>query len=386
LQRVLFNMAAHGLAAPVAGGVYLLTGGRIGDLAVFSNLLPMILAAVTFRIVNSGLVVGVVSLQTGQPALQVWRRNMSWISTPIDLLGMVLGGGGMALGYQIAGILGAGVFFLPLVLTIYAYRLYTAPTKAQMARLEQIIAERTQELAKANEELKRLDQAKTNFVSVINHEMRTPLTAIYGYTELLLLRSDVLSAEQRHMLSNVKDSTQRLMELVNNLLDVSRIEDGKLTIVPEVMEVLPALEKALAIVQPMADKKHISMQVDMAPALPAIWGDAKRVSQILVNLLSNAVKYTPDTGIITVTALQNSTPSMVEIQVTDNGIGIPSGLLPHIFDRFSRVERTAIQHTIGTGLGLSITKGLVEAHGGNIWVESEEGHGTCFTFTLPVAN
>jgi signal transduction histidine kinase len=386
LQRVLFNMAAHGLAAPVAGGVYLLTGGRIGDLAVFSNLLPMILAAVTFRIVNSGLVVGVVSLQTGQPALQVWRRNMSWISTPIDLLGMVLGGGGMALGYQIAGILGAGVFFLPLVLTIYAYRLYTAQTKAQMARLEQIIAERTQELAKANEELKRLDQAKTNFVSVINHEMRTPLTAIYGYTELLLLRSDVLSAEQRHMLSNVKDSTQRLMELVNNLLDVSRIEDGKLTIVPEVMEVLPALEKALAIVQPMADKKHISMQVDMAPALPAIWGDAKRVSQILVNLLSNAVKYTPDTGIITVTALQNSTPSMVEIQVTDNGIGIPSGLLPHIFDRFSRVERTAIQHTIGTGLGLSITKGLVEAHGGNIWVESEEGHGTCFTFTLPVAN
>jgi signal transduction histidine kinase len=299
---------------------------------------------------------------------------------------MVLGGGGMALGYQIAGILGAGVFFLPLVLTIYAYRLYTAQTKAQMARLEQIIAERTQELAKANEELKRLDQAKTNFVSVINHEMRTPLTAIYGYTELLLLRSDVLSAEQRHMLSNVKDSTQRLMELVNNLLDVSRIEDGKLTIVPEVMEVLPALEKALAIVQPMADKKHISMQVDMAPALPAIWGDAKRVSQILVNLLSNAVKYTPDTGVITVTALQNSTPSMVEIQVTDNGIGIPSGLLPHIFDRFSRVERTAIQHTIGTGLGLSITKGLVEAHGGNIWVESEEGHGTCFTFTLPVAN
>jgi len=104
----------------------------------------------------------------------------------------------------------------------------------------------------------------------------------------------------------------------------------------------------------------------------------------LVNLLSNAVKYTPDTGAVTVTAQIQPAGNMIEINVTDTGIGIPPEQVPHIFDRFSRVEREEIQHTAGTGLGLSIAKGLVEAHNGNIWVESEEGEGSCFSFTLPL--
>jgi signal transduction histidine kinase len=383
-QRILFNMAAHGLAVPVAGEVYRLTGGRIGEVALLSNLLPMVLAAAAFEAVNSVLVVGVVSLQTHQPAFKVWHQNVSWGMGPIELLSMIVGGGGLAVGYQIAGVLGVSVFFLPVVLTSYAYRLYTAQTKAQMARLEEIIAARTQDLQKANQELKRLDQVKTNFFSVINHEMRTPLTAIVGYTELLLARGR-LPAGQEHMVQTIKNNSQRLLDLVNNILDISRLEEGKLVVVPEAMQLPPVVNQALAAVQPLADSKHLSIGLDISPALPDVWADPERIHQILVNLLNNAIKYTPDTGAIRITAHQNAQPNRVEVSISDNGIGIPAEHLPHIFERFSRIERPEIQHTIGTGLGLSIVKGLVDAHAGQIEVHSEEGRGTRFTFTLPIA-
>jgi signal transduction histidine kinase len=384
-ERVLFNMAAMGLAVPPAGVAYLLAGGKIGQVALLSNLLPTVLAALTFEIVNAGLVFGVLSLMTGQTVFQIWRQNVSWAS-PMNILSMVVGGGGLAMGYQIAGLLGAGVFFLPLILTIYAYRLYVVQTKAQMAHLEELVAERTKDLAQANQELVRLDRTKTQFFSVINHEMRTPLTAIYGYTELLLFSGESLSDRQEHMLRHIRDSSQRLMDLVSNILDVSRLEDGKLSILPGVMPVSPAIETALAVIRPMAESKCLSIQVDIAPATPPVWGDSKRVNQILVNLLSNAVKFTPDRGSVTISAHQNARPDMVEISVSDTGPGIPAASIAHIFDRFSRQERPEIQDTIGTGLGLSIAKGLVEAHGGQIWVESQEGQGACFTFTLPVAD
>jgi signal transduction histidine kinase len=255
-----------------------------------------------------------------------------------------------------------------------------------MAHLEEIIAERTHELQEANEELKRLDQTKTDFFSIINHEMRTPLTAIMGYTELLQVRGEDISPDDRkRMLNSIKDGSQRLMDLVNNILDIARIEDGRLTIMPDIVDLLPVVQNVLNMIQPMAEKKNISVKPDIPPALPCVWGDGRRVSQILINLLSNAVKYTPDTGVVTVAARRSKAENMLEISVSDTGIGIPPDQLPHVFDRFSRLERPEIQHTIGTGLGLSIVKGLVKAHGGEIWVHSEEGHGTCFTFTLPIA-
>jgi signal transduction histidine kinase len=382
-QRVPFNMAGLGLPVPIAGAVYVLAGGTIGQVALLSNLLPMVLAALSYEIVNAGLIVGVVSLQTGQPVTRIWRQNLSWL-TPMNVLSMVVGGGALAMGYQIAGVLGVAVFFLPLLLTFYAFRLYVSRSKAQMAGLEEIVAERTLDLEKANEELKRLDQVKTSAFSVINHEMRTPLTAIIGYIDLLLAR-DPLTSDQEHMLSTIRNNSHRLLDLVNNILDISRIEDGKLTLVRRNIGVLPAVTQALDVVKPIAHKKHIAINVDIAPEIPDVWGDTKRVHQILVNLLSNAVKYTPDTGAVILAVGYEKTADMVEISVRDTGIGIPADLLPSIFDRFSRVERPEIQQTVGTGLGLSIAKGLVEAHGGEIWVDSEEGLGTCFTFTLPIA-
>lgn len=382
-QRIPFNMAGLGLPVPIAGVVYILAGGTIGEVALLSNLLPMVLAAATYELANAGLIIGVVSLQTGQPALKIWRQNLSW-STPMAILSMVVGGGALAVGYQIAGILGVAVFFLPLVLTAYAFRLYVEQTRAQMARLEEIVTERTHDLEKANEELKRLDQVKTGAFSMINHEMRTPLTAIIGYVDLLLAR-DPLTPDHEHMLRTIRNNSHRLLDLVNNILDISRIEDGKLTLVRRGIPVPAAVDQALDVIRPMAERKHIGINLDIAPEIPDVWGDPKRVQQILVNLLSNAVKYTPDTGMVALTARPDETSEMVNISVSDTGIGIPPDLLPDIFDRFSRVERPEIQHTVGTGLGLSIAKGLVEAHGGEIWVASEEGRGSCFTFNLPIA-
>jgi signal transduction histidine kinase len=150
LQRALFNMAALGLTVVVAGTVYVLAGGQVGEVGLVSNLLPMILTAAISEFTNAALVIGAVSLQTGKSPLQIWKQSVSW-ATPMSILSMIVGGGGLALGYQIAGLLGAAIFLLPLTLTIYAFRLYVGRTKAQMAQLEQTI----DELQQAQEEIRR---------------------------------------------------------------------------------------------------------------------------------------------------------------------------------------------------------------------------------------
>jgi len=383
VRRALFNMATFGLATAASGAAYRLVGGTTGQLLRWANLPPMVVAAACAEAISAAVAVESISLQTGQPVLHVWRQHLSW-AILLSILAMAIGGGGLALGYQIANLIGVGVFFLPLVLTIHAFRLYVHQTKAQMSRLEEMVAERTEDLRRANEELRRLDNVKSSFFSVVNHEMRSPLTAILGYTELLLMTGE-LSDDQREMLQTVKENGKRLLDLVNALLDISRLEDGRLNIVPVPMDVGHAVNQALDVVKPLAQEKHIALAVDIPPATPHVYADPERVAQILVNLLTNAVKYTSEAGRVIVAVKPRDGSRMVEISVTDNGIGIPADQLPHIFDRFSRVERQEIKHTLGTGLGLSIARSLVEAHGGQIWVESELGCGSCFTFTLPIA-
>jgi signal transduction histidine kinase len=303
---------------------------------------------------------------------------------PLEILSMVVGGGGLAFGYEIAGFVGIVVFFLPNIMTFYAFRLYISQTKSQMDRLEDIVAERTDELQKANEDLKELDHVKTTFFSVINHEMRSPLTAIIGYI-YLIRKINTLSPKQAEMLDIIQSNSSQLLGLVNDILDISRLEDGRLNIIPKVMALDEAVDTALNAIKPLADEKHIEITIEVETALPAIYGDQKRVVQILTNLLSNAVKYTPNAGQVSLQMIPCEPEGKIEVSIEDTGIGIPADQLPSIFNRFSRIEREAIQNIIGTGLGLYITKGLVEAHGGQITVQSEEGTGTCFTFTLPLA-
>jgi signal transduction histidine kinase len=384
LQRVLFNMATLGLSIGMAGGVYLLTGGHIGTFDLPANLIPIGLSAIVAEVLNALFVIGAVALQIKQSPLQVWKQNISW-AVPINILAMIIGGTSLAIGYQLAGFLGLLVFTLPVVLTIYAFRLYVQQTKAQMARLEEIIADRTQALQAANEELMRLDKVKMGFFSMINHEMRNPLTAILGYVDLVGYH-DPLTGEQLNMLGLIKRNGQALLGLVNNILDIARMEDGKLTIIPEAMDVQSIAEDAIAVLRPEAEYKQIKIQFDLPPTLPRIYADPKRVRQILINLLSNAVKYTPDAGSVCLRIEPHCDQPMLEFKVIDSGFGIPADQLSMLFDRFSRVERPEIQDIAGTGLGLSITKGLIEAQGGTISVASEEGSGTQFSFTLPLAS
>jgi signal transduction histidine kinase len=381
LQRVPFNMASLGLAVTTAGNVYILAGGRVGSVSLLSNIIPIALAAMCTEAVNAAVVVIAASLQTGAQPLQVWRQNVSW-ALPINLLGLAVGGGGLALGYRVAGVLGAGVFLLPILLTIYAFRLYVVKTKGQMAHLEEAIDERTADLQRTNEELRELDQLKTRFFSVINHEMRNPLTAVLGFIDILATDNS-LTVDQQEMLSKMGDNGQRLLDLVNNILEISSLQSGKLTISPQRMSIIPAVQQALAAVEPISTEKHILTRVDVPANLPDVLADPKRVVQVLINLLSNSVKYTNGTGSITITARKSPKGRLVEIGVADNGIGIPADQLPRIFDCFARIERAETQNTVGTGLGLYIAKGLVEAHGGEIRVESQVGRGSCFTFTLP---
>ena len=384
LRRAFFNMAALGLPIAIAGWVYVLLSGKVGEVALWSNLLPMAFTAVTIELLNAALVVGAVSLQTSQPAFEIWKQNVSW-AVPMNILGMIVGGGGLALGYQIAGVLGLVVFFLPTAFTIYAFRLYVAQTKAQMERLEETIAERTDDLQRVNEELGKSNQIKTSFVSVINHEMRTPVTAILGYVELLLNDKTPLPSFQLDMIHRIQSQGQRLANLANNLLDISRLEEGKLSLDLQVLDVAAIIDQAIVATRPAAAQKHISIGLDWPNALPNIYGDSQRVGQILSNLLSNAIKYTPDTGSVNIAARADDPAGMVKISVADTGVGISADLLPHVFDRFYRAEHDLRMNIVGIGLGLSVTKRLVEAQGGEIWVESGEGQGSTFTFTLPIA-
>jgi signal transduction histidine kinase len=384
LQRAFFNMAALGLPTVVAGWVYVLLNGKVGDVALWSNLLPMAFTAATVEILNAALVVGAVSLQTGQSAFEIWKQNVSW-AVPMNILGMIVGGGGLALGYQIADILGLAVFFLPIILAIYAFRLYVTQTKAQMDRLEETIAERTDDLQRVNEELFKSNQIKTSFVSVINHEMRTPVTAILGYAELVLNDEAPLPSFHLDMLKRIQEQGQRLANLANNLLDISRLEEGKLSLDLQALDVAAVTDRAVAAVKPAAERKHISIGVDLPDALPNIYGDPQRATQVLANLLRNAIKSTPDTGSVTATVCVDDAAGMVKVSVVDTGVGISADLLPYVFDRFYRAEHDLRMNVVGVGLELSITKRLVEAHGGQIWAESEEGQGSTFTFTLPIA-
>jgi len=353
----------------------------VGGIPHLSNILPMTLAATCAEFGNAAVIVGDISLRTGRRPIQVWRERVWW-GLPISILGIFVGGSGLALGYQVGGTFGLILFFLPIALMVYAFQLYVRHTRVQMVRMEATIADRTNDLRVANEDLKRLDEVKTTFFSMINHEMRNPLHSILGYAQLLA-RERSLTDDDEEMLQGIMENGQRLLDLVNNILDISRMEDGRLDIVPEEMDLRAAVEKAMACMEPMARRKRITVSLDMPRTVPDVHADLNRVLQILINLLSNAIKYTPETGRVWISCRGRSLSSMVEISVKDNGIGIPAERLSKVFQRFSRLEREEMRHVVGTGLGLFISKGLVEAHGGEIWVESEEGRGSCFAFTLP---
>ena len=228
------------------------------------------------------------------------------------------------------------------------------------------------------------DRAKTEFVSMVSHELRTPMTSIKGYADLLLMgAAGKLMEEQRRFLSIIKKNTDRLAMLVNDLLDLSRIESGRVALSPEMVRVEGIIAQIVAAMEGRAGDKGLTLRSDVPYTLPEIMADPDRVAQILTNLVENACLYTPTGGEIVVSARVYS--DEVHISVRDTGIGIAPEDQRKVFDRFFRAEHPLVQETPGTGLGLSIVKSLVEMHGGRVWVESRLGKGSTFTFTLPTA-
>jgi len=228
------------------------------------------------------------------------------------------------------------------------------------------------------------ERAKTEFVSTVSHELRTPMTSIKGYVDLLLMGTvGTLTNDQQHFLSVIKSNTDRLTVLVDDLLDISRIESGRVAISPKRVRVDGVVSQVVLAMEARAVDKGLTLWSDVPSTLPEVVADPDRMVQILTNLVANACQYTPSGGEIVVSARAQG--DEVHISVRDTGIGIAEEDQERIFGRFFRADDPVVQEVSGTGLGLSIVQSLVEMQGGRVWVESELGVGSTFTFTLPAA-
>jgi PAS domain S-box-containing protein len=252
----------------------------------------------------------------------------------------------------------------------------------QRQRAEEERAQLLVQEQKARAEAERLNQLKDEFLSTVSHELRTPLNAILGWSQIL--RSNrVDEATMNRALETIERNARSQAELINDLLDISRIIIGKIRLNVQMVELLPVIEAAIDTVRPAADAKNIRLQSVLDPAAGPVLGDSERLQQIVWNLLSNAIKFTPKRGRVQV-CLQRIN-SHVEIIVTDTGQGISAEFLPYVFDRFRQADSSITRSFGGLGLGLAIVRQLVELHGGTVHAESPgEGQGATFTVKLPL--
>lgn len=253
------------------------------------------------------------------------------------------------------------------------------------------------ELAHSNEELMRATRLKDEFLANMSHELRTPLNAILGTTESL--QEGIfggLNATQADALATVEQSSTHLLSLINEVLDLARIESGQIELERAPLDLAPLCESTLAFVRGMAEKKGLSLELEMRSQLPLVYADERRVRQVLINLLNNAVKFTPDgNGRVKLIAeyvegaevsLGHGSRDMVRLCVCDTGVGIAEEHLPKLFKPFMQVDSALNRQYEGTGLGLALVKRIVEQHGGSVGVESTLGEGSRFSFTLPCSD
>jgi len=278
------------------------------------------------------------------------------------------------------------------LLTTFARRAAPSPTPADAPAALTIATE----LARANRELARLEQAKTDFISIAAHELKTPLTVLQGYVDILREQDPaILLTNGNRIVHNLGKSTRRMATIINALLDISALETGNLPLNPAPTSLDALVRITLEQVQQEAASRRHIYQLEIAPNLPLVTTDSERVHQVLHQLLINAAKFTPDGGTITVSVLMDS-PDSVKIKIADTGIGIAPEDRGHVFDKFFRVGEARLHSTgavkfkgAGTGLGLALAEGIVHALGGKIWVDSP-GYdeinlpGSTFTVELPL--
>src|SRR5207245_1601327 len=238
------------------------------------------------------------------------------------------------------------------------------------------------ELEVANRELAAASQHKSEFLANMSHELRTPLNAIIGFSEVLSERMfGDLNKKQEEYLKDIYASGTHLLSLINDILDLSKIEAGRMELELTDFDLPTALDNALTLVRERAGRRGITLQATVDERLGEVRADERKIRQVVLNLLSNAIKFTPEGGRIEVLAAPKD--ETVEVSVSDNGIGIAPEDQEAVFEEFRQVG-TAAKKVEGTGLGLTLCRKFVELHGGRIWVKSEVGLGSTFTFTIPV--
>jgi len=273
------------------------------------------------------------------------------------------------------------------------------PNRDELGALAANLNRMSEELGRLYQQLDAANRHKSEFLASMSHELRTPLNAIIGFSEVLVDRLfGDLGAKQEEYLKNILESGQHLLSLINDILDLSKVEAGRMELELGSFSLSGVLEDGLTMVRERASRHGITLSLDADPAIDVIEADERKVKQVIFNLLSNAVKFTPDGGQVGIKAELDSSPrsgqapsassgqALREVQITvwDTGIGIALEDQERIFQEFQQVGGMFAEKREGTGLGLALAKKFVELHGGRIWVESEVGHGSRFTFTLPV--
>jgi two-component system phosphate regulon sensor histidine kinase PhoR len=241
-------------------------------------------------------------------------------------------------------------------------------------------------------ELRRLEKIRKDFVANVSHELRTPLTSIKGYVEALLDGAKDDPAASAKYLDIILKQSDRLNVIIEDLLELSKIESGRVSFKEEPIDLRSVIDRTLSMMKPIADKRGHRLTASVPSTLPPMAGDEGRLVQVLTNLLDNAVKYTPTGGTITVAAklipeigILEQSGQTIEVSVADTGIGIPEQDRPRVFERFYRVDKARSRELGGTGLGLAIVKHIVEGHGGQVWVEANQPQGSRFVVRLPVS-
>jgi signal transduction histidine kinase/CheY-like chemotaxis protein len=423
LYRTLFSCAAVVITMIATGQAYVALGGPIAQFTAEALARPLVVALATYFLVNTSLIAGAISLSTGRHVLQTWRDEFLWLAASFMAAGTV--GALAAVVVERGDHWKALLLAAPVYLTYRTYDLFVGRLEDQkqhtlemrqlheqtVAALEQArAAERAlavekerltaalQEMTELEEGRKQLlerehaarasaeeaNRLRDQFLATVSHELRTPLMAIMAWADMLE-RGVLAEARRPHAVSTILASAKRQAELIDDLLDVSRIMSGKLRLERKSVDLASVVQEAIQVIQPAADAAGVRIAVEADPRVGPIHADAARVQQIAWNLLSNAVKFTSRGGRIDV-RIRRAPDQAAELTVADTGEGIPADFLPAVFEAFRQADGSTTRVHAGLGIGLSVVKTLVQAHGGTVTAHSPgKGHGATFVVRLPLA-
>jgi len=393
LYRTLFSAAAEVLTMTATGIVYQQLGGSLRPLHMAVLARPLVGAIAAYFIVNTSLVAGAIALSSNRSFLTVWRDDFLWSSASFMVAGSA---GAMAAVVVARGEHWKAVLLIaPVYLTYRTYEVFVgrlADQTRHMGEMRQLHQSTVEALAQAREAehaeqaaraaAERANRSKDQFLAVVSHELRTPLNAILGWADMLR-RGRLDETRRDRAFQSIYDSARRQAQLIDDLLDVSRIMAGTLRIEWTPVDLKTVVDDAVRAVQPAGDAKNVRITTEADSWLGFIQGDSARLEQVVANLLSNAVKFTPDSG--TVHVQLKRVHDCVEVQVRDTGQGMSAEFLPYIFEPFRQADGSTTRVHGGLGLGLSIVKHLVEAHGGSVEAQSAGvGQGATVIARFPI--